>query len=473
MKQIRKNMRRIRICLCLLFVLLTAYGMFCISTYGNRWFSSSYNRFARAQKSNVIPGDILDRNGLILATSEGEKRVYNADSQVRRAVVHAVGDPQANVHNGAEAFLGTYLYGFHMSYLERVGYALRGETRHGDQVTLTIDGQLAAYIDSIFPSGKAGAVAVMNYKSGEVLTEQSFPNFDPERITSLVKTDAQKPFYNRAVQGLYAPGSTFKIVTAASALDHFSDALTRSYQCTGQLMLGDRLITDAGTDLEAGKITQHGQLNMKNAFQVSCNNTFAQIALMLGDPALRKTAEKFGFNDNFLFRDLVVENSSYPTENRNEGEIAWTGAGQSALTATPLHMCMITAAVANDGVMMEPQMVISAVSQSGHVRTAYEPRVYRRVMSPENAKILQEYMRAVVTGGTGSAASIAGVKVCGKTGSAELDNQENTNAWFVGYLDEDTSPYAIAIIVEDAGGGGSISAPLAKKIFSWMLDNGY
>lgn len=473
MKQIRKNIRRVALCLCALMVVLVAYGAYSIATYGNRWFASSANTLARTQKKNVIAGDILDRNGQILATTHNGQRIYQQDAAARAAVVHVLGDPGANVNNGAESFLASYLYGFNMSFLERLGYALRGETRQGDDVQLTIDSRLATYAASLFPAGKAGAVVVMNYRTGEVLTEQSFPNFDPMNITGAVKNHPQKPFFNRAVQGLYAPGSTFKIVTTASALENFSDATTRAFQCTGQLQAGLRLITDAGTDLEAGKITSHGQLNLLRAFQVSCNNTFASLALDLGDSALRKTAENFGFNDNFLFRDLVVENSSYPTENRNEGELAWTGAGQSALTASPLHMCMITAAVANDGVMMEPRLVRSAVSQTGHVRMEYSSRVYRNVMTEGQAAVLQEYMRAVVTGGTGTAAAISGVKVCGKTGSAEKDNQADTNAWFVGYLDEEASPYAIAIVVEDAGGGGSVAAPMARQIFTWMLENGY
>lgn len=471
MKQLRRNIRRVAALLCALFVLLAAYGAYSITTYGNRWFASSANTFVRTKKKDVIAGDILDRNGVTLATTSDGKRVYQADLTARKAVVHIIGDSGSNVNNGVESFLASYLYGFNMSFLERLSCALRGETRRGDNVQLTIDSSLATYIASIFPEGKSGAVVVMNYKTGEVLSQQSFPNFDPQNITAAVKNDPDKPFFNRAVQGLYAPGSTFKIVTAASTLENLPDATTRAFQCGGQLQAGARLITDAGTDVAAGKITRHGQLNLLRAFQVSCNNTFAQLALELGDAKLRKTAENFGFNDNFLFRDLVVENSSYPTTNRNEGEIAWTGAGQSALTASPLHMCMIASAVANGGVMMEPRLLIAATAQNGSLRAEFSPRVYATPLTEERAGLLKEYMRAVVTGGTGSAAAISGVKVCGKTGSAEMDTQENTNAWFVGFLDEADAPYALSIVVEDAGGGGSVAAPLAKNIFAWMLKN--
>ena len=475
MKQLRKNIRRIAFFLCALFVLLAGYGAYSIATSGNRWFSSSLNTFARQKRADVIAGNILDRNGVVLASTVDGVRVYHSDLQVRSSLVHVTGDRNGNVTKSMDRVLGAYLYGFNSSFLERLSSAFTGNPRRGDDVRLTVDSRLAAYAASLFPSDKAGAVVVMNYRTGEVLTEQSFPNFDPQNVTSAVSGSALKPFINRAIDGLNAPGSTFKIVTAASALENLMDYETRAFQCTGVLQLGSRTITDAGTNLSENRVTQHGQLVLRRAFQVSCNNTFAQIALEIGDQKLRQTAESFGFNDNFLFRDLIVENSAYPTENRSDGEIAWTGAGQSALLVSPLHMCMVASAVANDGVMMEPRMLLSAVSQNGSLRAEFSPRVYRRALTAEHAAILKDYMRSVVTasGATGTAANLSGVKVCGKTGSAEKDGQENTNAWFVGFLDEPSSPYALAVVVENAGGGGSVAAPIARQIFQWMLQNGY
>lgn len=481
MKQVKNNIRRVCIFLCILFALLAAYGGYSITVNGNRWFSSGANTFVRSKKKDVIAGHILDRNGQVLAynqqsqTAEGTKttRLYHTDPLVRRAMVHVVGDSQGNVNNGVESFMASSLYGFQMSLVERFSCFFRGVQRTGDDVHLTLDSRLSAYASGLFPKGKAGALVVMNYTTGEMLAEISLPQYDPQNVTAQAKNDPQKPFYNRAVQGLYAPGSTFKIVTASSALENFTDAATRAWQCTGQLQVGDRFVTDAGTDMASGKIVSHGQLNLLRAFQVSCNNTFAQIALNLGDQKLKRTAENFGFNDNFLFRDVVVENSSYPRENRTEREIAWTGVGQSELTATPLHMCMVASAVANDGVMMEPYTVMRTVSANGIMRTEAESRVYKTAMKPEAAQVLKGYMRTVVQSGTGTAAQIPGVQVCGKTGSAEVDTQENTNAWFVGFIDNDAHSYAISVVVEDAGGGGSVAAPIAKQVFQWMLNNGY
>ncbi len=474
MKQVKHNIKRVCIFLCALFALLAVYGGYSITVNGNRWFSSGSNTYVRSKKKDVIAGSILDRNGQVLAANDGQNaRVYSGDLSVRKAMVHVVGDSQGNVNNGAEGFMASSLYGFQMNMMERIHYFFRGEKRVGDTVQLTLDSRLSAYASGLFPAGKAGALVVMNYKTGEMLAEISLPQYDPMQITAQAKNDPQKPFYNRAVQGLYAPGSTFKIITAASAMENYTDAHNRAWQCTGLLQVGDRYVTDAGTNLETGKITSHGQLTLLRAFQVSCNNTFAQIALNLGDQKLKKTAEGFGFNANFLFRDVVVENSSYPKENRTERELAWTGVGQSELTATPLHMCMVACAVANDGVMMEPYTVMRTISAMGTERTTAESRVYRTAVKPETAALLKSYMRTVVTSGTGTGAGIAGVKVCGKTGSAEVDSQENTNAWFVGFLDEENHPYAISIVVEDAGGGGSVAAPMARQVFQWMLNNGY
>ena len=475
MKKLRKNMLRLAFVLCGLLLLLIAYGAYTVSVNGNRWYSSPKNSYARSKRQNVIPGRILDRSGTVLADSDAEgARLYPEDESLRRATVHAVGSSAFNMKSSAEYFCSAYLYGARVSFPERLGAALRGEKLRGDDVKLTIDGPLSVYAASLFPTGKKGAVTVMNYKTGEVLCMLSFPAFDP-RDTAAAPAGSST---NRCTQTLTAPGSTFKIVTAAAAMKNLADWQGRTYLCTGVLQAGDREITDAGTDRTAGKLTQHGSVTMKEAFAQSCNNTFAQIALSVGDQALRRAAEDFGFNDAFLFRDLVVEDSRYPTENRTEYEIAMTGIGQSALGASPLHMCMIAGGIANGGQMMEPWMIREADSASGSSRATFAAQAYRRALNAQQAKVLKEYMRAVVTGGTGSRAAIPGKAVCGKTGTAELDDPKNpggtiVNAWFVGFLDEADAPYCLAVMVENAeNGGGTVAAPIAKQIFSWLLNNG-
>ncbi|MBP3646095.1 MAG: penicillin-binding protein 2 [Clostridia bacterium] len=472
MKQQKLRFRILTLLLIAMLASASTYGAYSVSTYGSRWVSSSRNTRYRSAKSSVIPGDIIDRNGVVVAaTDENGKRVYQSNILSRSAMVHLLGDTDGNIANGVESFQANYLLGFETGLSERVNAFLKGETKRGDNVVITADSRLATEIVQIFRNtsnlkGKCGAVVVMNYKTGEVLALVSLPVYDPQNITDTVKNSSQHPFWNRATQSTLPPGSTFKIITAASMLENMADAENHVFSCTGATQVMDRYVTDYGND-------QHGDITLPRAFRLSCNNCFAQAALLLGDGVLRKTAENFGFNDNFLFRDLVVENSTYPTKNRNTFEIAWSGAGQSKVAATPLHLCMVAAAIANDGVMMEPRLLSRVESPSGVTRMRYTPKVYRTACSPETAQILDGYMKDVIKSGTGTRAKVDGLTIAGKTGSAESskDGLDVTHAWFTGYIDDDRYPYAVCVFVEEGGTGGSVAAPAAQKVFSYLRDN--
>ncbi len=460
MKRLRYHIKVVAIGMVVLLFSLIAFGAYSVLTQGNRWFSSSANTYLREMKSSAIPGNIMDRNGTVLATTDAQgKRVYHQDPAIRSAVVHVVGDRLNNVGYGVESFMSNYLYGFNVSYFQRLAHALKGEKLHGNNLVLSIDSNLSRYIASIFPKDKKGAVVVMNYRSGEVLSSQSFPSFDPDNITDAVKSDPMQPFWNNATRWISAPGSTFKIVTLASALKNISGAATKDYYCTGELAFTDSVMRDAGNAV-------HKKLSLSRAFSVSCNITFATLAQELGDITLSKTAKEFGIGDYFLFQDFVVENSVYPQHNRTEKEIAWTGVGQSALQITPLHMCMIASSIANDGVMMEPKLLLRATSINNEIKAQFTPKQYLHPLSRADADLIADYMNQVVTTGTGTRANIIGHRICGKTGTAEVDSQEESNAWFVGFIDEPKYPYAVCVVVMEAGGGGAVAAPIAGKIFS-------
>ena len=474
MKQQRLRFKILALLLFALFALLAVYGGYAITTYGNRWFAYSRNPRIRAQKENVVAGDVLDRTGIVLATSQGDQRVYQADEEARRAVVHLLGDDQGQVSNGVEAFQSNYLYGFQATLPELINSLFDGQPRRGDNVTLTVDSRLCTAITRYFDShpltsGHNGAAVVMNYRTGEILALVSLPTFDPMNITQATVSNPGQPFWNRATQSVYPPGSVFKIVTTDAALSNIPDIQTTEIACTGGLDVQGQAIRDYGNAI-------HNSLSLRRAFMVSCNNAYALLALTMKDDALRRTAESFGFNDNFLFKDIVVENSVYPTANRTLFELATSGFGQSAIVASPMHMCLVAAAIANDGVMMEPQLLRQAASSSGTVRASFSPRPYRTATTAANAAVLQEYMQAVVSGGTGTRAAVSGLTVCGKTGSAEssLNGEAVTYGWFVGYIADDHLPFALAVVVEgipDGEGGGSTAAPIAGDIFQYLRDN--
>ena len=473
MRQQRKRYKRLALFMFSLFLILAVYGAYSVLSYGNRWFASSRNPRVRTQKENVVAGDILDRNGIMLATTGKDgTRVYQADVRDRSAVVHVLGDPQGQVANGVETFQTGYLYGFQTSLDEMEVNLFQGRQRKGDTVQLTIDAQLSRVICDAFSAAEKtkdrnGAAVVMNYETGEVLSIVSLPGFDPENITSETQADPGKPFWNRATQSVYPPGSTFKVVTTASALQNLTEAEHLVYLCTGELGVDDHAIHDFG-------LAHHGEIALERAFTVSCNNVYAQVALEVGDSGLRKTAEGFGFNENFLFRDLVVENSSYPqTRDRTPYEVAASGFGQSAIVATPMHMCMVAGAVANRGVMMEPILLRHVESPLGRERMNMKARTYRQALKMGDAEILDRFMQNVVEHGTGSRAAVSGQTVCGKTGTADstLDGEAVSYGWFIGYMKGDI-PICVSVLVEDIAdgdGGGNTAAVIAGEIFRYAV----
>ncbi|MCL1854588.1 MAG: penicillin-binding transpeptidase domain-containing protein [Clostridia bacterium] len=472
MKQQRVRFHLLTLVIVGLLLMSSAYGVYSVTVYGSRWFSSARNTRNQSARRTVVKGDIIDRWGVILAsTNRNGDRVYQSDMASRKAVVHLVGDEEGNIANGVDSFQSAYLLGFETSLTERVSSLLKGETRRGDNVTLTVDSALCTDITNAFSASgpahdKAGAAVVMNYRTGEVLALVSLPVFDPASVNDQVRADPLHPFWNRALQGTLPPGSTFKIITAAAVLQNVADAAAHTFECTGATQVLNRVVTDFG-------MAKHGKITLERAFTVSCNNAFAQCALLLGDTALRRTAESFGFNDNFLFRDFVVENSHFPTRNRNEFEVAWSGVGQSQVAATPLHMCMVAASIANRGVMMEPRLLGKVQSPAGVVRLRFSPKQYTQVCSQSTASILDGYMKNVVAKGSGTAAGVKGITVAGKTGSAEgaIGGKAVTHAWFAGYIADPALPYACCVMVEGGGNGGTVAAPIAARIFRYLKDH--
>ncbi len=465
MKLIKRNIRLVVVIICLLLASLIAWGAYSLSFFGNRWFSSAANTSLRQVKQDVIPGRIYDRNGVQLAGADAQgNRVYHPDPALRAALVHLIGDRDNNVAYGVESFMSSLLYAFDDSYLDRLSSALSGQPRRGYDLRLSADSALAGMIADRFPQGKAGAAVVMNWQTGELLALMSFPGFDPMSVSPDIERDPLQPYWNRATRWTSAPGSTFKVVTLAAALKHIPSAMSKTFTCTGGFQVGDVVVTDAG-------MASHGELDLRKALALSCNITFAKLALEVGDENLRQTARLFGLDDYLLFSDLVVENAAYPTANRVLKELAWTGAGQSALAITPLHMCLISAGIANDGVIMEPKLLLQAVDSNRQGRAQIMPSEYKSPLSKEDADTIADAMRQAVTGGTAARAAVPGLRVAGKTGSAQVDGQEDSNAWFIGFIDDKTLPYAVCIVVQDAGGGGDVAAPIAAKVFQYLKGN--
>lgn len=450
-----------------LFALMIAYFCYSVYFYGGRWVANPYNPRIASQKRQVVMGTVFDRDGTVLAyTDETGARRYNGSQETRRAVSQVVGDSGGKVSTGVDTFHAQYMLGFKASVWERIGDALTGTPQHGDNLTLTVSERLSRYISEQFPEGKRGAVVVMNYRTGEVLAMVSMPQFDPVNMEAALADEAAGALVNRATQGLYPPGSTFKIVTLASALENLPELEDFAFECTGYYPVGHYSVTEAGS---------HGVQTLSDAFKNSCNTAFAALSQELGYQMLGETAEKLGFNENFMFEDMIVYNSSYPIDDLSPEDLAWSAIGQGRVLTTPMHMALIVSAIANGGVMREPRLLRAVTTPQGGARRLPGCAEGKRVLRTDVAARLEKEMVRAVKSGTGTRAALSnGYVVAGKTGSAEVSNDKSihAHAWFVGYITNENAPYAISVLVENGGSGGGVAAPLARKTLQKAINLG-
>ena len=451
-----------------MFGLMSAYFCYSVYFYGGRWVANPHNPRISSQKQHVIMGSVKDRSGTVLAytdESTGARR-YHGSRDTRMAVSQVVGDSGGKVSTGADTFHAQYMLGFRSSVFERISDALTGTPQRGDDITLTISERLSRYISEQFPEGKRGAVVVMNYKTHEILAMVSMPQFDPLNVDAALSDEAAGALVNRATQGLYPPGSTFKIITMASALENLPDLEDFGFDCTGYYPVGNYSVTDN---------EGHGVQSLSDAFANSCNTTFAALSQDLGYTMLGETAEKLGFNENFMFGDLIVYNSSYPIDDLSPEDLAWSSIGQGRVLTTPMHMTLIASMIANGGVTYEPHLLRRIETPQGTTRELPGSTEGKRVLSEHVAARLEKEMVRVVKSGTGRRAALPnGYVVAGKTGSAEASNDKSveSHAWFVGYITNDNAPYAISVVVENGGSGGGVAAPLAKKTLQKAINLG-
>lgn len=367
-------------------------------------------------------------------------------------------------------------------FFDRTMAMFTGDKKKGGNVVTTLNGkaQKAAYEGL---GDKKGAVAAIDPKTGKILALASTPSYDPSSFAGRLKKDEEawvslgkdpdKPMLNRALRETYPPGSTFKVVTAAAALEHGAvddiDAPTDTPE--PYILPGTRTPMVNHADG-----CENASLN--RAMEVSCNSVFAK----LGDDVTRdkmvETAEKFGFNNPEIDTPVRASASVYDKKMSRDGN-AQSSIGQFNTAATPLQMAMVTAAIANDGKLMKPYMVDQLEAPNLDVIEKTEPEEMSRPLSQENAQLLQQMMENVVENGTGTNAAIDGVTVGGKTGTAQHgeNNSKNPYAWFISYAKDDNgSPVAVAVVVEDSNArrddisGGGLAAPIAKSVMQAVLN---
>ena len=319
--------------------------------------------------------------------------------------------------------------------------------------------------------GARGAVVVLDPSTGALLVIASTPTFDPNTGLADALGDPGSPLLNRATQGLYPPGSTFKVVTAASALDHGTVTVDREFP-------GPACIAVSGQQLCNFGQHAYGPHDFGFALVHSVNTTFAKVGIALGQQDLESTMRDFGFFRRFPWDYPPQQSLPSGIFNRRGDlvpvdttvDVARLAIGQERLLATPLQMAEVATAVANGGQIVEPQPVREVRAPDGSVVRRPQPVFLGRAMTTETAAILRRLMKEVVDDGTGTAANVAGLDVAGKTGTAETGTQGRNDAWFIGFAPAEAPRYAFAVIVEDTEGtGGDVAAPVFSEVVQQTL----
>lgn len=421
--------------------------------------SNSYNRRLRASSENIIRGSFLDKNGEVLVKSTKYKSGIRRTYAYPRSFSHLIGYSSKNLgSSGLEAFYNKEL--MTSSTMETLRSKINDYYINGNNVNLTLDRALQVYASEQLGS-KKGSIVVLRPDTGEILAMVSKPNFDPSNIQndweSLLK-DKRSPLLNRAIEGAYTPGSIFKLVVTSAILK--SNLQDIEIECTGEVNVNGYVIKD-----NDGKA--HGKLKLKDALKYSCNSYFIKQGLSLGYSSLSSEAAHFRFNKG-IKTDLKVAASIFPAK-ADESSIAQQSIGQGEVLMTPMHAAMMAAAIANKGIMMQPYAVASITDSEGKTIKSFTPKQLAQVMDEKTADAIKELMIEVVASGTGTRAKVSGVKVAGKTGTAEVGGDQKSHAWFVGFAPADEPRVAIAVLVENGGSGGSVAAPIASRVLKKAL----
>ena len=457
MKMLIRNIKIVLV----LFLLLSSALLAGLVIQQNR----SKNQFAAAAGENraglkaryANAGTIFARDGSILAQSKNGKRTYSKDSTLAKAALHVVGDYTHHVGNTVEAVYQGQLLGTDRNLLHQLFLDFSGHGLEGDNATLTLDPDLSKKAYQLL-KGRKGAIVLLNYKTGAVLASVSSPSTSPDSVI-LWKNIPDTALFDRAFLGSYAPGSTFKLVTAAAWMSSPAFDETLTVDCGGK-----STVVESGAD-ETTK--GHGVVNLGEAFSRSCNVFFGYVGVETGKDNLLKAAQDFGIGDTLSVDRLEVRTSQIKTADQDPGTLSWLAIGQpnefSTLRISPLQMALMAGAVGNDGKMVQPRIIDHLTDPVGTHYQQLEPKILKTVMDKASAAKLEALMLDATLHGTGSPAAVKGFSVAGKTGTVQVESKKN-NALYVGYIQEDECPYAISVVVEEAGSGGKAAAPLAAQM---------
>jgi len=445
-------------------------GLILMLTYVQVWAAPSLkvnaaNTRAVEEEMKIERGLILSADGEELATNRQEGQYY-----LREYPLGSLTSPWLGYNSlkygraGIERVYNEELTG-QTGLLGVTGSwsQILGENKRGADLKLTIQMKVQRAAAKALGDRK-GAVVALDPRTGAILAMVSYPGYDPNQIDSQWKdiiADPDRPLINRAISGLYPPGSVFKMIVASAGLQTGAVTPETEFVDTGSVTLGGYEVNNFGNKV-------YGKHTFTKAFASSINTTFAKLGVDLGANTLASYAADFGFGERFPWR-LGGAKSIFPDPAKMDtAHVAQASIGQGAVLSTPLLMALAASAVANEGKIMKPYIVDQVLSYSGALADKTSPAVWLKPITPETAATMRDLMIEVVNSGTGTAAALKGVQVAGKTGTAEV--ADNTpHAWFAGFAPAEDPKVAVVVLVENGGSGGSVAAPIAKQVIAAAL----
>ena len=447
----------------LLFLAMIGYYIYFVQENGWDMINNSYNSRQYILASQNTRGTIYSADGEILAqtiTGEdgGEVRSY----PYQNLFAHVVGFSTKG-KTGIEAEANSYLIQSNISLSAKAENEVAGVKHPGDNVYTSLRTDLQEVASKSLGVSQ-GAIIVSNVKTGEILAMVSKPDFNPETILQdwddYVEDEDSAVLLNRATQGIYPPGSTFKIVTSLAYLrqneGYYQDY---HYQCNGSFILGNSRIT-----CYHGAV--HNSVNFITSFAKSCNCSYANMGLKIDRRVYQDTISQLRFNESLPVKFNYSKSSLTVDETVSDEDMIQISFGQGSVQMTPLHLHLITNAIANGGTPMKPSLLNQVVSAEGEVVKTFKPESDKALMTPQEAEILTELMSAVVEEGTASRLKGLEYTAAGKTGSAEYNKvKADSHAWFTGFAPAEEPEISVTIIVERIGSGGDYAVPIAKRLF--------
>jgi cell division protein FtsI/penicillin-binding protein 2 len=400
---------------------------------GRDWATFEANRHIY-HEGILDTGTLLDRNGVVLAHAGDGTYYYAEDAAVRTSCLHTVGD--------YAGFIGTGIINAFPYRLANYSFVNGTYSRDGNGATLqlTIDSKLnvAAY-NAL--AGRRGTVLIYNYETGDILCMASSPSYDPNTTPDLSSSSMEGVYLNRAISSTFTPGSVFKIVTLAAAIENIDDLYTRTFSCSGGLNVGGEFVKCSGT---------HGEQSIEQAFANSCNSAFAELSLELGPELLAEYAEKLGLVSAHDLNGIETAAGSFDKAAEGSGSLAWSGIGQYNDLVSPYALLRVVGAVANGGTAVEPTLILG------------DSEGKTKLLSSETAATIAEMMSYNVTYSYG-AWNFPNLDICAKTGTAEVGNGAS-HAWFAGFLKNSDAPLAFVVLVENGGGGLAAAGSVANSV---------